>query len=397
MQARPKQLDERETGHFGVLTVRTPPDINARPAGIVLVDQQDRLYIRLLETLFSADSDALLVWEALSEGLHTLAADMGGRGTLEWLQDAASNFLEVEQVSTCPPGNPEDQLHVLFRKHVIEARQSTGSEQNSELRLRFTPQDLVQAYGSVNNSFAGSLQTIRLLQARNADLGAIERIIEQDPHLATHVIRLANLSEYSRGGEIRSVRQALIRTGTTVVLGYMVAIALRPLHSTPALRSIWNDSQAMQAFAQSLGKLVKFGEASELSLMGLIANIGKMVLFAIRGFEPAKESLRVLGYSPLQVERMLCGRTHAEVGADLLRDWGFPADMTEAVRFHHSPSQTNSKLAALLFLAESSVESGDLSIDIREHETALDRLGATSTQVLAASVMRASDRHLLYS
>ena len=396
MEARPQQIEELDTGIFGVLSVRTP-GFAARPAGIVLVDQHDRIYVRLLDTLFSADPDDLLVWETISEDLQAVAADLGGRGTLDWLRDTASNFIEIKDIGTCSIKNAEEQLQELFHEYVIDPRRGTGGVQNAELQAnRFTLEDLSRARGSVHNSCAGALQAMRLLKSGGDDLAALEKIIEQDPHLATHVIRLANLAAHSRGGEIRSVRQALIQTGTLVVLGYMVAVSLRPLHSTPALRGIWNTSLATQAYTQSIGALAKCGDISELSLIGLTANIGQLVLFAMRGFEAEKESLKVLGYPPLLAERMLCGKTHAEVGADLLSDWGFPGDMAEAVRFHHSPSQTKSKWAALLLLAESSVASNDLVVDIDEHETALDRLGLTSTQVLAASVLRSSDRLPLY-
>jgi HD-like signal output (HDOD) protein len=38
-----------------------------------------------------------------------------------------------------------------------------------------------------------------------------------------------------------------------------------------------------------------------------------------------------------EAERRVLGIDHAEVGAVLLESWGLPADIVEAVRYHHRP------------------------------------------------------------
>jgi HD-like signal output (HDOD) protein len=53
----------------------------------------------------------------------------------------------------------------------------------------------------------------------------------------------------------------------------------------------------------------------------------------------------------------LSGRCHGEVGAETLAQWKFPADIIEAVRWHHRPECSSLPLAALLYLAEFVTES----------------------------------------
>src|SRR5262249_52005184 len=43
-------------------------------------------------------------------------------------------------------------------------------------------------------------------------------------------------------------------------------------------------------------------------------------------------------YSWVECERELLGFTHAELGADILREWNLPEQIQIAVREHHSPA-----------------------------------------------------------
>ena len=51
-------------------------------------------------------------------------------------------------------------------------------------------------------------------------------------------------------------------------------------------------------------------------------------------------------------ERLLFGRDHGEIGADILARWSFPAHVIEAVRFHHQPERSRGASAAFVYLLE---------------------------------------------
>jgi hypothetical protein len=56
----------------------------------------------------------------------------------------------------------------------------------------------------------------------------------------------------------------------------------------------------------------------------------------------------------------------------LLNDWGFPADMVDAVRNHHEPSRSDNILASFMYLVESFSETDEAGvIDLAEHARAL--------------------------
>jgi len=54
----------------------------------------------------------------------------------------------------------------------------------------------------------------------------------------------------------------------------------------------------------------------------------------------------------VEVETCLSGRCHGEVGSETLALWKFPADIIEAVHWHHRPERSPLALTSLLYLAE---------------------------------------------
>jgi len=88
-------------------------------------------------------------------------------------------------------------------------------------------------------------------------------------------------------------------------------------------------------------------------LAGLIHDVGRLA-FAIMplAFQERFRRLADGGCPPVEVEMCLSGRCHGEVGAETLAQWKFPAEIVEAVRWHHRPERSAHPLSSLLYLAE---------------------------------------------
>ena len=88
-------------------------------------------------------------------------------------------------------------------------------------------------------------------------------------------------------------------------------------------------------------------------VLGLVHDIGAVaVQFLPRETLVTYRNLIEGGCPPAYVERLLLGRDHGEIGAGLLAQWHFPEEFIDAVRFHHQPERSPSKLASLAYLAE---------------------------------------------
>jgi HD-like signal output (HDOD) protein len=53
-----------------------------------------------------------------------------------------------------------------------------------------------------------------------------------------------------------------------------------------------------------------------------------------------------------QAEEHVLGFNHGELGAALVRSWGLPDVITEAIAYHHQPARTSTPLATIVYLAD---------------------------------------------
>jgi putative nucleotidyltransferase with HDIG domain len=133
-----------------------------------------------------------------------------------------------------------------------------------------------------------------------------------------------------------------------------LAAALRGNFTSPQSHHIWNHSLDVAQTAQTLALRCSMRvDASAAFLAGLVHDIGRLA-FAIvpAAFVERFRRLTDGGCPPVDVEMCLAGRCHGEVGSETLAQWKFPADIVEAVRWHHHPERSPLALTALLYLAE---------------------------------------------
>jgi HD-like signal output (HDOD) protein len=89
------------------------------------------------------------------------------------------------------------------------------------------------------------------------------------------------------------------------------------------------------------------------------------------------DRLIVKGCESAVAEVVVCGFDHAEAGADVLRHWQFSDELITAVRFHHLPDRTQSRMAALLYLTEFWTDSEEDIPSNARLDLAFERVGIT--------------------
>jgi HD-like signal output (HDOD) protein len=88
-------------------------------------------------------------------------------------------------------------------------------------------------------------------------------------------------------------------------------------------------------------------------ILGLVHDIGAVAIqFLPREMLVTYRNLFDGGCPAAYIEHLLLGRDHGEIGAKLLSGWNFPDELIEAVRCHHQPERSASRLPSLAYLAE---------------------------------------------
>lgn len=191
--------------------------------------------------------------------------------------------------------------------------------------------------------FPAVLSELRsLLSQPEAPMHEITALVERDPRLAAHVLRITNSSHYARGGRINDIRTAVSRVGLRYLNGLVQTVMARDSHQAgdAVLRQlqtrIWRYSIARAVSMRGLAELAGAGahlEPETAYLAGLLADAGASFLLWVIGE-------RIAGGTrpPGAPESYVLGLRdqHEEVGTALLARWELDPVVTLVARTHHS-------------------------------------------------------------
>lgn len=192
--------------------------------------------------------------------------------------------------------------------------------------------------------------------ATNPDVNAqaLERVAAMDAVLAGSLIQTANSAYYSPLKRIAGLQHAISYIGVDVARRVLLAACFRPSFASGRQYHLWNHSLDVAQVAEHLAHVSSAGfDPAETFLAGLVHDVGRLA-FSIMppNFLERFYRLTLRGCPPVEVETCLSGLCHGEVGAETLKQWKFPDEIVEAVRWHHRPERISQPMASLLHLAE---------------------------------------------
>jgi len=166
----------------------------------------------------------------------------------------------------------------------------------------------------------------------------VAEIMQRDPSLAGHALRLSNSAAYGGTTPIVSLSQAISRLGLSTVSEITLAVALKGrVFSVPRfdaqIRVLWVHSAGAGIWAREIARMRRRNVEGAF-LCGLLHDVGRPVIlqalvdierelgrtFSDEAFEAAADDL------------------HPAVGATLVRRWSLPDWMADAIAFHHDPA-----------------------------------------------------------
>jgi putative nucleotidyltransferase with HDIG domain len=194
----------------------------------------------------------------------------------------------------------------------------------------------------------------RLLRTSELTTSAaeLEQIAGSDQVLAAKLLGAANSARFGSRFEILRVGEAVLRLGVPAARQVLLASGIGLLFASKPLHDLWEHSRQVADTAGEMARLAGV-EPEAAWLAGLLHDIGRLGL-STRSAESriAEQSWIEAGFPLVYAETLVYGIDHAALGANLLRAWGIPGSVVEAVRFHHRPECSDVRLIQVLFLAE---------------------------------------------
>ncbi|MBV9580752.1 MAG: HDOD domain-containing protein [Chloroflexi bacterium] len=258
-----------------------------------------------------------------------------------------------------------------------------------------TPEQLVALAPELEALPVVAQRLLAMVRDVNSPVTLAAELLGTDQALAAAVLRHANSAGAMPNRRIGSLREAVARIGQTTLSEVVVRACAAPMldrglppYALPR-RIAWRHAATASVASRNLARLVKIAPSEEASVAGLLHDVGKMVLTSVvpETAAVAVSLARSRRIPVWQAELQVIGFHHAQVSGALLRSWGLPERVADAVAFHHEPTATGNRLAQVVSLADAAahavgaVGSGGACLQPDWDPAAAEALGATPLQV----------------
>jgi putative nucleotidyltransferase with HDIG domain len=208
----------------------------------------------------------------------------------------------------------------------------------------------------------------------DASVRQLGSIVSKDLAMTSKVLHLVNSSLFALRRPVLDPGEACVYLGVDTIKALVLSLGVfsqyrgRGLFSVEELQA---HSLRTAALAKEIAAFERLSKADmdEAFLAGMLHDVGKLVL-ALNWpgeYENCIAAARDGKVPILEEESRAFGITHAEAGMYLLRLWGLPDAVTEAVAFHHRPAESGVSLLGSLAM----VHVANVLISEGEHRPAL--------------------------
>jgi putative nucleotidyltransferase with HDIG domain len=175
----------------------------------------------------------------------------------------------------------------------------------------------------------------------------IVETIRYDQTVTAELLRICNSAFSGLVRRVNSIDDAVLLLGTAKVLQLAMSAHVRGALIRPQPGyglepgALWEHSVAVAVGACYLGQRSGIREPGLLFTMGLLHDLGKVVLNDCVSTEYLRIVQRVNEERVAfhEAEQEILGFTHAEVGARLAESWNLPDPVVRCIRYHHDPQE----------------------------------------------------------
>ncbi len=189
------------------------------------------------------------------------------------------------------------------------------------------------------------------IQNPTSSANDIGNVIGKDINLSAKLLRIVNSAFYGFPKKVDTLTRAVAILGTrqlsTLAIGINILTAFNDIpNCIMDMKSFWMHSIACGTISRIIANHQGIQNTERLFLAGLLHDIGRLVLYnyapvnARNAIQKARCNNRLL--FDLEPETMNCD--HTTVGALLLKKWRLPKSLENAVKYHHSPKNSNDLL-----------------------------------------------------
>ncbi|MCC6798404.1 MAG: HDOD domain-containing protein [Candidatus Hydrogenedentes bacterium] len=193
-------------------------------------------------------------------------------------------------------------------------------------------------------------------------------VIGQDPALSARILGVANGETFGFKGRVDTLDLAIRLLGPREVfrMAESTEIWFGEKHDEGFdIEAFRADAMFTSRATERIMEAMGHGHIAASRAAGLLCDIGRLALIMVAPNHYKKIDPDAKGFDLIAAEQRHLGISHPEAGYMLADRWGLPADITEAILFHHEPKRATraKELAAAVGTAHRLADLAGATID----------------------------------
>lgn len=220
-------------------------------------------------------------------------------------------------------------------------------------------------------------------------------VIKLDPAISARLLRIVNSPVYGFAKQIDTVTRAVNLLGMQAVNDLVTATTVGRTFSGMTMQLMdmamfWRKSVLCALLAGRIAKSSGIVDSERFFIEGLLRDIGHLVLYQTipQRAQSALIEAGYLGAARAEVEQANIGCDFAEVGAELIRSWGMPVQIEQAIRYQLRPGEAGEFAlhASIVHLAGVVADHEELDPNRRPQGLPFDPHALTTAQFAPANL-----------
>jgi putative nucleotidyltransferase with HDIG domain len=213
-------------------------------------------------------------------------------------------------------------------------------------------------------AFPATTQKVAAL-LRNDDYAVadVANVIKYDQAIAANILKISNSAYFGARQKIKSIQDAVVYLGQQQLIRAVQTAGVSRYFSkggkgyVAQSKDLWEHSVAVALMSQILSRKIQSREDPVLYTAALLHDVGKLILgeYVHESFEEIMYRVKQGKCSFLEAEEAILGINHADLGGRIATHWNFPADIRDAIAYHHRPDllmEQDKKNAWLVYLSD---------------------------------------------
>lgn len=256
-------------------------------------------------------------------------------------------------------------------------------------------QELVQSCTSVFTLPEIYFRVRDVVDDPHSTMDDLANVLKLDPAISARLLRIVNSPRYGLPKQIDTITRTVNLLGVQAVTDLVTATTIgRTFAGMPIqlmdVSTFWRKSVLCALLAGKIAKSCGLHDSERFFIEGLLRDIGHLVLYQTvpQRAQSALVEAAYLDNSLAEVEQSNIGCDFTEVGAELIKFWGMPAQIEQAIRHQLTPNEAGefSLHACIVHLAGVVVDNEELEPNRRRAALPFHSHAVTNTQFNPANL-----------